>query len=475
MSAAAFSFDNMSPVRAAWQSFANTMRWWSWCVVALLVFGVPALGLFKSPDMALGIFIGITPVLAFAVWGLIVANTLHQNHPTLARLLPHQPRRLRLNLIGIFLIVACASKLLEPVVPISNFGVWVTLSLIFVAAAMRQPMLWATTALMGFAPLAPRYMTDSAWQSIVQAFHLLETPLGMLCLLAGGTVFLASLVKDGDEAHRALYQRLQKRRRDFKAAMDGEAANPGTGWWGKTIQRGYQSAFARVMARAEQGRAGFSREMLALGPQAHLSSTAMGILVLFVIMTLVLTSLWLGGVLDYDDAGKGVGNSMFGLLGTLMGGISQLHGTVIKRRHEQSLVALLPGVPRGEAFNRQFGRALMRDFLILWGGGSIVMSVALSLVPGSSPTILAFPVVLLACGLVLLRDWSKASPLKGWLAFLVYMPLGVAAAGARVALEKGWLNFGSFLVLALAILVPLYVWRWRVMMKAPMAWPAARR
>lgn len=475
MNAAALSFNSISPVRAAWQSFTNTLQWWSWCLIALLIFGVPALGLFASPQFALGIFIGLTPVLAFAVWGLIVANTLHQNHPTLARLLPQQPRRLRLNLIVIFLIASGAAKLLEPVVPVNGLGVWVTLSLIFVAAAMRQPMLWATTAVMGFAPLAPRYMTESAWHSIVQAFNLLETPLGILCLMAGGTVFLASLIKDGDEAHRALYQRLQKRRRDFKAAMEGEAANPGTGWWSKCIQRGYESAFARVMARAEQGRAGFGREMLALGPQAHLSSTAMGILVLFVIMTLVLTALWMGGIFDYPDAGQGVGNSMFGLLGTLMGGVSQLHGSVIKRRHEQSLVALLPGVPRGEAFNRQFGRALMRDFLILWGGGSIVMSVALSLVPGSRATILAFPVVLLACGLVLLRDWSKASPFKGWLAFLFYMPLGAAAAGARVALEKGWLNFGSFLVLAVAILVPLYVWRWRVMMRAPMGWPAARR
>src|SRR5262249_40531527 len=163
------------------------------------------------------------------------------------------------------------------------------LSLIFVAAAMRQPLLWATTALMGFAPLAPKYMAATAWQTIVQAFNLLNTPLGLLCVLASGSVFVASLVKDGGMEHRALYERMQKRRHAFKSAMEGETVQTGVGWFWACAQRGYRSGFDKILARATEGRAGFGREMLALGPQAHLSSTAMGIMVLFVIMTIVLT------------------------------------------------------------------------------------------------------------------------------------------------------------------------------------------
>ena len=358
-----------------------------------------------------------------------------------------------MNLVLIFLAAAGAAQWLAQFTPIQSAGVWIALSLIFVAAAIRQPLLWSTTAVMGFAPLVPNYLPAPAWQAIVHAFAALNTTIGFLCLLAAGSGFLASLVHDGGTAHRAFYDRLQKRRRDLKSAMEGDAVQSGSGWFWTCSQSGYRKAFDKLLARAADGRAGFGREMLALGPQAHLTATAMGLIVLFVIMTIVLSFLWMGGVFDHPQAGAGVANSMFGLLGTLMGGISQLHGSIVRRHQEECLVALLPGVPRGQAFNRQLGRALMRHFFLLWGGGSLLMGLALCWIPGTSSAILAFPVVLVGGGLVLLRDWSRAGPFKGWLAVLFYLPLALAAL----------------------ILAPLYVWRWRVMMRAPMAWPAARR
>jgi len=470
---AAITFRGASPARAAWQSFANTMRWWSWCLMVVLIFGVPALGLFKSPAFAFGIFVGLTPILGFALWGQLVANTLHQNHPTLARLLPHHPRRLRLNLVLIFLAVAGGVGALHAFIALPAAGVWVALSLIFVAAAMRQPLLWTSTAIMGFSPLAPKYLSDDSWQQIKNAFFLLDTPLGFLCLLTAGSVFLASLIKDGDEKHRAVYEKRLKQRRAFKAAMEGDVPEAAGWFWRRTL-RNYNRAFDKALALAAEGRAGFRREMLALGLQAHLSSTGTGIVVLAVIMAIVLSFLWLGGIFQFKDAGGGVANSMFGLLGTLMGGVTQLHGSMIRRRHEQSLMALVPGVPRGAAFNRQLSLSLMRNFLALWAGGTLVMGSMLSLLPGTGYAIFSFAVVLLGGGLVLLRDWSRAGPFNGWTAFLFYVPLSAVCMASRMALEKGTLSPAAFLALAVVVLGGLYAWRWRVVMRAPMAWPASR-
>jgi len=470
---AALTWRSASPARAAWQSFANTMRWWSWVLIAVLFLGLPALALLKSAGFAFGLFIGMTPFLGFGLWGLLVVNALQQNHPTLARLLPQQPRRLRLNLVLVFLAVAGGTAVLEPVIPLPNAGVWIALSLIFVAAAMRQPLLWTTTALLGFAPLAPNYLSAESWALVKQGFNLLDTPLGLLGLLAAGSVFLASLIQDGSDTHRRAYEKLQKRRTAAKAAMEGDVVQSAGCFWNLTL-RSYTRAFDRALALASQGRAGFRREMLALGLQAHLSATGMGVFVLGIIMTIVLTGLWLGGILQYKEAGQGVANSMFGLLGTLMGGVTQLHGSLIRRRHEQGLVALLPGVPRGAAFNRQLSLQLLRNFLTLWAGGALVLGLMLSLLPGTGDAILSFTVVLLGGGAVLLRDWSRAGPFKGWTAFLFYIPLCALCLGSRIALEKNVLSPASFLALAAVALSLLYAWRWRVVMRAPMAWPASR-
>lgn len=472
MSAA--TFRAASPLRAAWHSLTNPWGWGSWGLIALLMLGMPLLLVILQGPMAglvmLGAMLGIA---LMAMWGQLVTNTLHQNHPTLARLLPSQPRRLRLNLVLVFLALSCGSSLLSAPIHIAHLGVWICAGLIFVAAGMRWPLLWASTSLFGFASLLPHYLPVSLQGAPARLLDVLGTPLGFACLLTTGAVFLASLVRDGGDGHQALYDRLQKRRRQSKSAVDGELMQGG--WFCNVAMSGYRRSFDKALTRAAAGRAGFEREMLALGPQAHFSAISMGITVLAVIMVLILGLLMLGGVLGQGkQVGAGIANSMFGLLGTLMGGVTQLHGSIIKRRHEQAIVSLLPGVPRGQAFNRQFAMALMRRYLMLWGCGSLAMTVLLGFIPGTGYAVLAFVVTLLGGGLVLLRDWTNGGLLKGWMAILVYAPLSITAMAARLAMERGALGVPAFLALAALILGSLYAWRWRVLMRARMAWPVGR-
>ncbi len=118
--------------------------------------------------------------------------------------------------------------------------------------------------------------------------------------------------------------------------------------------------------------------------------------------------------------------------------------------------------------------ALMRRYLMLWGCGSLAMTVLLGFIPGTGYAVLAFVVTLLGGGLVLLRDWTNGGLLKGWMAILVYAPLSITAMAARLAMERGALGVPAFLALAALILGSLYAWRWRVLMRARMAWPVGR-
>ncbi|HEY4081124.1 MAG TPA: hypothetical protein VGM81_10525 [Burkholderiaceae bacterium] len=470
----AVTFRAVSPLRASWHSLTNPWGWGSWSLVALLMLGMPLLlWVLQGPMGGLVMLGAMLGIALMAMWGQLVTNTLHQNHPTLARLLPSQPRRLRLNLVLVFLALSCAASLLSTSIHIAHFGVWICAGLIFVAAGMRWPLLWASTSIFGFAPLLPHYLPAALQGVPTQLLDLLGTPLGFACLLTAGAVFLSSLIRDGGDGHQALYDRLQKRRRQFKSSVDGELMQGG--WFCNVAMGGYRRSFNKALARAEAGRAGFERAMLALGPQAHFSAISMGITVLAVIMVLVIGLMALGGVFGQGkQVGGGIANSMFGLLGTLMGGVTQLHASIIKRRHEQAIVSLLPGVPRGQAFNRQFGIALMRRYLMLWGCGSLIMTVLLGFIPGTGYAVLAFVVTLLGGGLVLLRDWSNGGLLKGWMAILVYAPLSITAMAARLAMERDVLSVPAFLALAALILGLLYAWRWRVLTRSRMAWPVGR-
>ena len=255
--------------------------------------------------------------------------------------------------------------------------------------------------------------------------------------------------------------------------MEGDA--PQASWFSGLSRFGYGRSFDKALARAAGGRPGFGREMLALGPQAHFSSTAAGIVVLVVIVCIVLASLSMAGVFQYkEEVGAGIGNSMFGFMGTLIGGVTQLRASLIKRRYEQTLVSLLPGVPRGQAFNRLLAKSLLLNFLGLWAFGSVAMAVLVGTIPGTGYALLAFIVTLLAGGLVLLRDWAKPNNLKGWWAVFVYLPVSIVAIASRFAMEKGIFGVGTFLAVAVVVLGLLYAWRWRVMTGARMAWPATR-
>jgi len=481
MSAAAFP--GLSPTRAAWQSFATRKRWWEWALWALVLVGVPlvpsAIGAFKG-EFRHGAFVSLLFFGAFALvvlaglWGLQVTTLMNQNHPTLARLVPGQPRRLRINLVLSFLVLSSAAGLIAQSMLQSGAGAILIATFVYIAISLRWPLAWATTGILGFGPLLQQRLPPAARDLLAEAGRALATPLGMACLLTAGAVFLAGFIGDGDSLHHARYDRLQRRRRAVKASMAGEAMQ--SGWLGRLLSRGYQRDFERVLSNAQAGRPGFKREMLALGPQAHITATMQGLIVFTGILAFVLIVFRLTGVFDLDKgAGQGFANSLFGLVGVLIGGVTQLRACLVRRRHEQALVSLLPGVPRGRAFNRQLALALLGQYFALWALGSVLTSLVLLLFSGTQYAVIAFSTTLLGGGLVLLRDWTNGALIKGWLAFLIYLPLMGVAFAARLAMERGALSVGTFLAAAVIVLVPLFAWRWHAALRAPMAWPVGRR
>ncbi|MBV8603733.1 MAG: hypothetical protein JO224_03530 [Pelomonas sp.] len=480
MSAAALTnpggaFAGLSPLRAALQSLANSQTCVSWGFWALLFVGVPAASALIKPKLGLLLLAAFVVIALIGLWGALVSSLLNQNHPTLARLVPGQPRRLRLVLVLSYLALSVASELLGRAFDEPRIGLYAAATLAYFATGVRWPLTWVTTALFGFGPLLVRKLPLDGRMLVGELLLAAASPLGLACVLAAASVYLAGFVRDGGGAHGAAYERLQKRRRALKASVAGEAVQ--SPWFLGTLSlRGYGRSFERTLARAAAGRAGFDRVMLALGPQSHPATMLQGVVVLTLLVAVGVIGLWLAGSFQHSaQVGEGFANAMFGLLGVMLSALQQVHASMVRRRPEQGLVSLLPGVPRGREFNRRFALALLRDYLTPWALGMAALSLLLVPLGGTRHALVAFGVALLGGGLVLWRDWTGVALIKGWLAVLIYVPIASAAVAARWALDARRLDTSELLLVAALVLVPLYAWRWRVALRAPMAWPAGRR
>jgi len=459
----------LAPARAAAQGFINQTRWWAWALGALLYVGVPLL-----LQALIGGKIGLVSFSimllwsAFGLWGLLTHSVFLQNHPTLARLMPGHVMRLRLTLLLPYFAGTLVSEQLGRTLwDMHGLGTVAVAAFCFVALGARWPLVWASTAVLGFTPLVNRILPAPLVALLQDGVMFLASLPGLLLATVAGAILLGSLVQAGGPAHESSYLKAQARRRSSRS---GNATSE-LGWANRMCSNAYARSFAATLAGRRDR---FDRIALALGPKAHRSSTGAGIFVMVIIVLIVIVSLRFTGVFELSDkAAQGVGNSLFGLMGVLIGVVTQLHGTMVQRRHEQAVVSLLPGVPRGTAFNRALGLWLMGQYLRLWGMGAGLLTLILAWLPGTHMALLAFLTGTLPGGLMLWRDWSRANRFSAWDGLAMALPIALTVL-SRWALEGGRLSVPVFLALAVVVIGVLAAWRWRVMTRAPMAWPAGR-
>jgi hypothetical protein len=420
----------------------------------------------------------VSALVIVAFWMRLVVNVLQQNDPQLARLLPGQVRALRAALCGLAVSVGLTAALISvsfggPLLAVLA-GVLATLT--GMAAVLRWPL--SGFALMALSWSAPLLGPTAAAQL---ALRWMQGHPGVAAgaAVAMSLMLLGSVVMGGGLRHVAAHRRVRALAGVFKGDLSAQAAlrkgeSQAIGNPGLLLGRGLYGRWLRWLLRRPAS--GLLRRLaLGLGPQLHWTGLLSGLLVagLFVLVPLLLA-----GYSPQAHAVRAMGQSMVTaaplmMLAAAIGWPPALWAS----RREQALLRLLPGAPQGAALNRWLARHIARQYLSV-----VALTTAISVVcirrygldfqwapvedyiwlcAALSPWLL----------LGLWRNWSAMrAPTGGMQLGVLAAVLGIGAtAWAWVGQLQG--HWWTLAGLSTLLFLPLALWRWRVAVQAPVAWP----
>jgi hypothetical protein len=361
--------------------------------------------------------------------------------------------------------------------PVLATAAGMALGLALLAVVLRGAWVGVLIAALGFS--LPFLSVGGHLEPVLSVWRTAPEIITVLALVLA-TFALRAVVMTGDARHERAHASL----RVISAAMRGQL--PGTslqsmgGAVGWIMKRG-NSAYAAWMGHLlAQGRPKVgSRLALGLGPQAHWTTLVMvqapGLLML--VLACVLVATFPDWKLDqYIALG-----ALFGLAGSSLTAVTQqLPAALWASRREQALLCLLPGAPQGARLSHWLAWRLAGTAL---ANLALLLVVVLVLGPftntpafGGVPREMALSMLVLDAPLVFLlwRDWAHAQAPAGraqGLTASVMAVVGGLAFAWVFWLDRHWYELAA---LTLLLMLPLGWWRWRVISRAPAAWPVGR-
>jgi hypothetical protein len=418
-------------------------------------------------------------IVLAAAWAMLVFNVLRQNHPHTARLLPAQLPALRNTLLGTAALLCAVSTLLSWLAggPVLATAAGMALGLASVALSLRWPWVWLVVATLGSS--LPLLSVGGHLEPVTSLWRAAPEVLTVLALVLAALA-LRAVVMTGDARHERAHTRLRMMNAAAWGQLWGTSSQSLGGLAGWAMKRGnsaYAAWLGRLLAQARPNVR--ARLAMGLGPQTHwtgvLAGQAMGV-------TLVVLMLLAVQLFPHWEVGQAMAGGL--MLGTAFGGLAvslvQLPAALWASRREQSLLRLLPGVPQGAQLNRWLAARLAGvhlTVLVMQGLLVLVMSGFVdSNIFGGQAGALALSALLLSVLLVftLWRNWARAKAPAG--GAQVLMMLAASAIYGLAAAWVYWLHRPWFELAALTLLLmlPLGWWRWRLISRAPTAWPMGR-
>ena len=335
-------------------------------VLALMLLPPTVFGVAKG--LGAGTFVGIAGLLASVWWWWItVEGLIGQNHPDLARLVPGQLQALRRQLLGQAAAVFAAA--FGFVVLLRGPGLdmaWtVALVILLLAWLVAEPWGWLPVSLLPVTSVMSSLRVWT-WPSAMAAWPLAAQALAAVLLVLA----LPAVLGGGSARHRRAYGRIRLWARVQRGEDTSSAAVAQTPWlrvlgaffsWPQALYRRW------LLAHASPANA---LQRLDLGLQAGgLWPMALWLCVLCAAFLALLT-LALPGGLTGPAAMNAVHAARFGLcVGAFSLAMAPLAGraaTLWRRRREQALLVLLPGLPQGAALAAALEAKWRREFLATW-------------------------------------------------------------------------------------------------------------
>lgn len=472
---------------ASWRQRNLDAPWGRAAFVALGVLTL-AIGLVMLPNIQARAILTacVLSGTVFGIWINIVASLLEQNHPNAARFVPHHLQRLReaallawLPLSALLGVLLWLSMARLPSLPVLLLGSAATG--VFVAWAQRQWLLWFLLCFVPafVLPLRLHVRWAPLWAALGDIWQAQTWSVLALCMLVLGAL-LTRVFGNGSDAHRAGYARRSCMRKAALDGMTGQRAGlsafgiPGE-WLGRPFDRIAAAWLRHVVANARPTPASvMARAEIVLHGLQHWLRQLLG-------FSLALLFVGLGFAIAIAVAGAKIGLAwQAGSTGMAIGLASAgfnpgftLRNMLWHSRREQALLALLPGMPQGQALNRAVAWRQMRHFLGAWGLTTLSLVVLAGV--ARQPLMLCLPIAALPVAIVtLIRAPARMKAPRAWTAVLPTFGFFLLG-GALWALSR-WLALplGLLAGVGLAGSAALAAWRWRAIGAAPAAMPAGR-
>ena len=294
--------------------------------------------------------------------------------------------------------------------------------------------------------------------------------VGAAVVVAGGALTLRMLLPPGGEAQHAVWARFRRFGSLGSTARATIPARAGE----RVLYAGYFGTLRRALV-ATPG-SGARLVPLCLGPDAHWTVT---LLVFPVGASLGAVPFLAASALAGGDPrvqlGIAVVLAAVSLVLFPVGQLGLMRLALWRRRREQALVRLAPGVPAGVALNRALARHLLVPFMAAWSvglAGALLLGAVGPVLPAPfAGAVLAGSFITLPLAGLVLDDYARLrSP---------SVARGLVLLGAVVTLSVvvAWLYRAPVAAVAVASVLAAAAFvaaRWRRMLAAPPAFPAGR-
>lgn len=453
--------------QAVYERRAQGSFWITW---VLLAAAVPCFlgGAYMGQQWRDGVLLAIVPLgaTAFMWWGMLVRSAVAQNQPSHACLVPHLRRRLMVALAaacctGVLLVAGLAS------LKIGHFGhLLAALSLVFPFVLLMQRYSWLSIlpSVVVFSALSwlKQPLADATrWLAGYDEWAVTLAALAVIVPLSAWA--LQVTLPRGGDAHSDWYRKYTSRLAALRSGGVKPASDSRALW-----------ALLRWRQRPITAGTPVGNKMMAGLGLSVWTTAAVAPLMVAVGWLIMVPLKWSLGA-RMPEFGTALIEIM--AMSSVLICVQSQTTVLSQRRGEQAVLRLAPGLPSAPALNRVLARVMLRRFMAAWGVSAacvLLIEATAAGQPALSGHGLLLAVLPLPFSFFMLRDYATMPRQRDpqQTGVVLGMVVLMVPAGLRLLLPDVWCGVLA-LVVAVVSLV-LLRWRWRYMMRAPVAFPAGR-